>query len=126
MTSKRSPPEQPVVRLDVSRNNSVQVGENIYFVWTDGAERAMVPAKCAHRGGPLHLATACSKTASLVCPWHGSRVTTRALVRQALPMCWREQEATVVLPASSVFSLAWLPVSHDAPEKPLESPCATT
>jgi nitrite reductase/ring-hydroxylating ferredoxin subunit len=117
MKSKQSVPDLSIVRFDANEINSIKIGEDIYFVWTNGFEKAMVLAKCAHRGGPIHLAKICFNSKSLICPWHGARVTTQALNRQALPMCWREHEMTVVLCSSNEVSLNWLPITHDVFEK---------
>lgn len=74
-----------VARFDRREANAIEVGEELYML-LDSDDPVLVPARCPHRGGPLHLATVENGAhgAVLVCPWHGTSVPLRALKRRAM------------------------------------------
>ena len=73
-----------VASFDRREANALEVGEELYMYLDDDA--VLVPARCPHRGGPLHLAAVemGAQGTLLVCPWHGTSVPLRALVRRAV------------------------------------------
>lgn len=83
------PPAAPrvprVAHLDRRLANAIEVGEERYMFLGAG-EAALVPARCPHRGGPLHFAAVEERAHGpvLVCPWHGTPVPLRALRRRAV------------------------------------------
>jgi len=87
-----------VVVMDLSRYNTVLVGHDRYFVFESDGRLQLVRDRCPHRGGPLSLARLTPDGRRLVCPWHGTRVTTAALCRTAVPMVRTGDEAVAVLP----------------------------
>lgn len=80
-----APASPRIVHLDRRVANAVEVGEELYM-FLDGGDPALVPARCPHRGGPLHFATLEDRAQGkvLVCPWHGTPVPLRALKRRAV------------------------------------------
>jgi len=74
-----------IARFDRREANAIEVGEELYMLF-DGDDPVLVPARCPHRGGPLHLATVenGANGAVLVCPWHGTSLPFRALKRRAV------------------------------------------
>ncbi len=74
-----------IARFDRREANAIEVGEELYML-LDGDDPVLVPARCPHRGGPLHLATVehGAHGAVLVCPWHGTSLPFRALLRRAV------------------------------------------
>lgn len=85
MKPARSNAPARVVGLDRSQANALEVGDELY-VFLSERDPALVPARCPHRGGPLHVATVedTGKGPALVCPWHESKVPVRALRARAL------------------------------------------
>jgi nitrite reductase (NADH) small subunit len=56
-----------------------------------------VPAKCPHRGGPLHLGEFDAGRTCIRCPWHQGNVKISALTKQELPLVSARGVTTVVL-----------------------------
>ncbi|WP_329008753.1 Rieske 2Fe-2S domain-containing protein [Micromonospora rifamycinica] len=76
----------------------------------------VLPARCAHRGGPLHLATFDGGT-RLICPWHGRATSVTRAVRTGIPAVRRGRIVT------AVFSGTVDP-EHAVGYRPM-SPCLT-
>jgi len=73
------------VCVDLRRHNFLLVGDDAYFVFVPrDMQPCLVSARCAHRGGPLHLARFDDASGCLVCPWHGSRTSESRLRSRAL------------------------------------------
>lgn len=93
-----------VAHLDRRAANAIEVGEDRYM-FLDGTEPgaapALVPARCPHRGGPLHFAAVEQRAsgAVLICPWHGSAVPLRALRRRAVAMVQSGHQVRAVIDA---------------------------
>jgi hypothetical protein len=75
----------------------------------------VLPVRCAHRGGPLNLATLEPGRGRLVCPWHGRATSVTRLLRRGSPAVRRGEIVTAVLPepASSAYELGHRPVSAE-------------
>ena len=86
-----------VVVMDLSRYNTVLVGHDRYFVFESNGRTQLVRDRCPHRGGPLSLARLTPDGRRLTCPWHGTKVTTAAVRRTAVPMIRTGDEAVIVL-----------------------------
>jgi len=83
--ARNDPPATPrVAHFDRREANAIEVGEYLYM-YLDAGDPALVPARCPHRGGPLHFAAVEHRAHGvvLVCPWHGTQVPLRALKRRA-------------------------------------------
>jgi nitrite reductase/ring-hydroxylating ferredoxin subunit len=86
--ARNDPPAAPrVAHFDRREANAIEVGEDLYMYLDPDAPDApaLVPARCPHRGGPLHFAAVEHRAQGvvLVCPWHGTPVPLRALNRRA-------------------------------------------
>ena len=69
------------------------------YVYARTALGAFVsPARCAHRGGPLHLATIEPGDTRMVCPWHGRATSTRRLLTKGVPAVRSGGTVTAVFP----------------------------
>ena len=73
----------------------------------------VMPVKCAHRGGPLHLAEFIGSDTRLTCPWHGRRVSVTRLLAQSPPAVRRGNTVTAVfrVPAGTRHTIRHLPLS---------------
>lgn len=84
------------------RDNCVQVGTGVSaasYVWaTTGAGSFVLPARCAHRGGPMHLATVDDRGVRLVCPWHCGGSSLTRLRKHGIPAVRTGGTVTAVLP----------------------------
>lgn len=102
-----------VVHLDRREANAVEVGEEL-FMFLDDEDAGLVPARCPHRGGPLHVATVeeGGKGAALVCPWHESRIPLRALQARAVATVQSGSAVRAVIdaPAGARINVRHLPV----------------
>lgn len=91
-----------VIHLERGKVNYIEVGDNSYFVLGDaGGNWHTLPAKCAHRGGPLHLGSADETGCFIVCPWHKNRSSMTRLRAEALPTVSTRGRVTVVTPDES-------------------------
>lgn len=59
------------VELDWPAHNAVRVGDTTYFCLELDGVLHLLPSRCPHRGGPLHLGRV--ERGWLTCPWHGTR-----------------------------------------------------
>lgn len=75
----------------------------------------VLPARCPHRGGPLHLATVDARSYRLICPWHGGANSVRRMIRQALPAVRRGDRVSIVFPGESSdgCAIGYRPLSAD-------------
>ncbi len=105
--------------------NCAVVGDRS-FVWARTARGSFVlPARCPHRGGPLHLARLSADGGRLLCPWHGSATSLSRLLKTGVPAVRRGEEVTAVLPdaGDTPYSLEHRPLSRDLRTAP---PAGTT
>lgn len=84
------------------RGNCVQVGGDAaglpYVYARTAAGSFVLPARCPHRGGPLHLARLDESKRTLVCPWHGGRVSVGRLLQSGIPAVRSGNRVVAVLP----------------------------
>lgn len=75
----------------------------------------VLPARCRHRGGPLHLARLERGEQRLVCPWHDRRSSVSRCLRSGIPSVRRGGRVTAVFPyaAGTRYSLQHRPLSPD-------------
>lgn len=87
-----------VITFDTNQYNFVMAGEESYFLLqlSDGS-KIMLHDRCLHRGGPLHLGRWDCNDGCLVCPWHETRYSEKALRRRAIPMVCRNGMATAIV-----------------------------
>lgn len=80
----------------------------------------VLPARCRHRGGPLHLAGLAHGVPRLVCPWHERCTPVARLLEAGIPAVRRGRRVTAVFPApaGAAHSVEHRPLSPDlqAPE----------
>ncbi|MFO0562393.1 MAG: Rieske 2Fe-2S domain-containing protein [Polyangiales bacterium] len=114
MRAPREAATPRVVGLDRSQANALEVGGELY-VFLSERDPALVPARCPHRGGPLHVARVedGAKGPALVCPWHESKVPVRALRARALAtvQVGDQVRAVVEAPADAPVYVRHVPVS---------------
>jgi nitrite reductase (NADH) small subunit len=72
----------------------------------------VLPARCPHRGGPLHLAKLEAESYRLICPWHGAA---RRLARHGLPAVRRGDRVCIVFPGEppEQCTVGYRPLSAD-------------
>jgi phenylpropionate dioxygenase-like ring-hydroxylating dioxygenase large terminal subunit len=75
----------------------------------------VLPARCRHRGGPLHLAALEHDRLRLVCPWHERRSSVAGCLRAGIPSVRRGEQVTAVFPhpPGTPYGLQHRPVSPD-------------
>lgn len=97
------------------RDNSVTVAGVSYVFARAFCGGFVMPARCAHRGGPLHLATFQPGTTRLVCPWHGRATSVTRAVRAGIPAVRRGDAVTAVFPydEGTHYTVQHLPLSAD-------------
>ncbi|WP_437963756.1 Rieske 2Fe-2S domain-containing protein [Sorangium sp. So ce260] len=84
-----------LLRFDLEEHNYIAGDAADYFLLRTGSQTLMVPDRCPHRGGPLHLAQ--REGQALVCPWHEGRVPLHALRRRSLALIRRGSRVAVIL-----------------------------
>ena len=114
MNRRGDTPATPrVTHLDRREANAIEVGEERYM-FLDGDRATLVPARCPHRGGPLHFATVEPRAQGvvLVCPWHGTPVPLRALRRRAVAtvQSGHRVRAVIEAPAEEQIIVRHIPV----------------
>lgn len=106
-----------VVNFAVSgRHNCVSVAGAPYVYARTEQGSFVLPARCPHRGGPLHLATFDEPRGHrLVCPWHGRATSVTRAIKAGIPAVRRGDRVTAVLPADSgsPYDLEHRPLSPD-------------
>ena len=73
----------------------------------------MLPARCPHRGGPLHLAVFENEGSRLVCPWHERATSVTRYIKAGSPAVRRGRVVTAVFPgpANTPHTAAYRPLS---------------
>ncbi|KAA2261406.1 Rieske 2Fe-2S domain-containing protein [Solihabitans fulvus] len=94
------------VELSWPEQNTVHVGDDLYFVLAREGTVHLIASTCAHRGGPLHLGEV--QEGRLRCPWHGNSFKVDRL-------CVRG--ASVVQRGSQV--IAYVPAKESAQDEPV-------
>jgi nitrite reductase (NADH) small subunit len=95
--------------------NCAEVG-GVPYVYARTTQGAFVsPARCAHRGGPLHLATIEPGNTRMVCPWHGRGTSMKRLLTKGIPAVRSGGTVTAVFPVSPTTATAttYRPISPD-------------
>jgi nitrite reductase (NADH) small subunit len=88
-----------VVKISVvGAGNCAQVAGMPYVYADAGSGSFVLPAKCPHRGGPLHLAQVEPGKSRLICPWHGRAISATRFVQAGLPAVRRGNQVTIVFP----------------------------
>jgi nitrite reductase (NADH) small subunit len=91
-----------VVRFTVSGGHNCVVAGGMPYVYAATELGGFVlPARCRHRGGPLHLARLDLRRARLICPWHQCPTPVGRLPAEGLPAVRRGDVVTAVLPHPS-------------------------
>lgn len=115
-----------IVNLHPKKHNFVQVDDRGYFLLSHPKQgEVLVPNRCPHRGGPLHLSQWEPGQERLTCPWHGASVSCRNLLEHSVPFVRAGGKAVAVLDCdkNSVASPQQrlvLPAEYSA--KPLVAP----
>jgi hypothetical protein len=105
-----------VVNIAVTgRGNCAEIGRVPYVYASTEIGDFVLPARCPHRGGPLHLATVDAQGYRLVCPWHGRASSARRMVRHGLPAVRRGERVSIVFPgeAPDECAIVHRPLSAD-------------
>lgn len=95
--------------------NCVEVG-GVPYVYARTARGSFVlPARCGHRGGPLHLATVDGSGARMLCPWHGQPTSMTRLIKKGIPAVRSRNTVTAVfpVPADTETATSHRPMSPD-------------
>jgi hypothetical protein len=98
------------VTLDLRHHNNLSTAWGNYFVFCSLDGRlGIVEGRCPHRGGPLQLGCRDVQARSVVCPWHGSKVSEEQMLRTSLPMVRVGHIVRVILPRNpgSDVSASW-------------------
>jgi nitrite reductase (NADH) small subunit len=66
----------------------------------------VMPARCRHRGGPLHLARFDPGLGVLVCPWHERLTSVHKALTAGIPAVRRGSTVTAVLSTEATARLA--------------------
>lgn len=84
------------------RDNTVRVGEELYFRIERENGASVIRSRCPHRGGPLHLGTAREEggVERLRCPWHGNQFSLSRLCARGVPTVQVGDEVLAYPPAS--------------------------
>jgi hypothetical protein len=95
--------------------NCVEVAGMPYVYARTPSGSFVLPARCAHRGGPLHLATLDATGARLVCPWHERTTLASRLIRKGIPAVRKGNTVTAVfpVPADTATTTNHRPISPD-------------
>jgi nitrite reductase (NADH) small subunit len=95
--------------------NCVRIRDSAFiYARTEHGEFVM-PARCPHRGGPLHLATFEAGGSRLVCPWHERATSVSRHLKGGIPAVRRGAVVTAVFPGSAdaPYSVEHAPLSAD-------------
>lgn len=95
--------------------NCAEVNRIPYVYASTELGKFVLPARCPHRGGPLHLATVAPGSHRLICPWHGRASSVTRAAQHGLPAVRRGNEVAIVFPgdASDECSITYRPLSAD-------------
>lgn len=97
--------------------NCVVVGDSPYVFARTAKGSFVLPARCPHRGGPLHLATF-DGGGRLICPWHERATSVTRALRAGIPAVRRGRVVTAVFPGPA-------DLGHTVGYRPM-SPCLTS
>jgi nitrite reductase/ring-hydroxylating ferredoxin subunit len=78
--------------------NCVEIDGYPYVYARTALGSFVLPARCAHRGGPLHLAGLDAEHALLICPWHERATPLRKILRTGIPAVRNGTTVTAVFP----------------------------
>ncbi|SRR6266571_6390253 len=95
------------------RGNCAEI-EGVPYVFARTSLGSFVmPARCAHRGGPLHLGDLDERGTRLVCPWHGGHTSVARMIKTAVPAVRTGNTVTAVFPdpADSGRAVTYRPLS---------------
>ena len=69
------------------QDNTVRVGEELYFRIERDTGASVIRSRCPHRGGPLHLGSVQDEggVERLRCPWHGNQFLLSRLCARGVP-----------------------------------------
>jgi hypothetical protein len=105
-----------VVRIATAgRGNCAELNRVPYVYARTEVGAFVLPARCPHRGGPLHLATLEAQSYRLICPWHGGATSARRLARHGLPAVRRGDRVAIVFPGEPPddCTVGYRPLSRD-------------
>jgi nitrite reductase (NADH) small subunit len=121
-----APAAPRVAHLDRREANAIEIGEELYM-FLDPGDAALVPARCPHRGGPLHFAALEQRAqgAVLVCPWHDTPIPLRALRRRAAATVQSGTRVRAVIdaPADAPLAVRHIPIRFE-PDAACAGDCA--
>jgi nitrite reductase (NADH) small subunit len=95
--------------------NCVTVRNSAFvFARTERGE-FILPARCPHRGGPLHLAVFDDGGSRLICPWHERATSVSRHIKAGIPAVRRGAVVTAVFPGlpDPAYRVEHLPMSAD-------------
>jgi nitrite reductase (NADH) small subunit len=97
------------------RSNCVVIGEEPYVYARTPLGAFVLPARCRHRGGPLHLARLERGRLRLVCPWHERSSSIAGCLQAGIPSVQRGERVTAVFPHArgTPYSVEHRPLSPD-------------
>jgi len=97
------------------RGNCAEIDHIPYVYASTEFGEFVLPARCPHRGGPLHLATVEAQDYRLICPWHGRANSGRRALRHAPPAVRRGDRVSIVFPgdAPPEYAIVHRPLSAD-------------
>jgi nitrite reductase/ring-hydroxylating ferredoxin subunit len=88
----------PVVTFAVEgAGNCIVVSDSPYVFARTAMGSFMLPARCPHRGGPLHLADF-DGGSRLTCPWHERATSVTRAAKAGIPAVRRGRVVTAVFP----------------------------
>jgi nitrite reductase (NADH) small subunit len=99
----------------VGRGNCAEIGRIPYVYASTEFGNFVLPARCPHRGGPLHLAKVEAESFRLICPWHGRANSATRAARHGPPAVRRGDRVTIVFPgdAPDECAIVHRPLSPD-------------
>ena len=106
----------PVLTFAVEgAGNCVKVGELAFVYARTGRGEFVMPARCPHRGGPLHLAVFEDGGSRLICPWHERATSVSRYLKAGIPAVRRGTVVTAVFPGAADIphSVEHVPLSAD-------------
>jgi nitrite reductase/ring-hydroxylating ferredoxin subunit len=105
-----------VVKISTTGTGNCAEVNQIPYVYASTSFGAFVlPARCPHRGGPLHLARVEGGGHRLICPWHGRATSVARAARRGLPAVRRGDRVSIVFPGDDPGDcvIAHRPLSPD-------------
>ncbi|MFW5415266.1 Rieske 2Fe-2S domain-containing protein [Nocardiopsis sp. CNT-189] len=83
-------------------DNTVRVGDELYFRIERDSGVSVIRSRCPHRGGPLHLGTVSAEGGAerLRCPWHGTEFPLARLCARGVPTVQAGGEVHAYPPAA--------------------------